>query len=339
MSQNTVINRFEWSNINSVITQLFDPHRDSQWRFTSDFGSADIYQFANDILSGRIEFYQLKSDLCLIVMDCEWHQDQTIILRDYDWIRFNFSLSINVDMSISQDSSIQALSPSWRIINNPPHAEIAEELKQDTKSIWATLCCKPSLIEEITNLNIDNMPELLQAALNAYSIDSFHRFFHFSQELNKMTNDLIHNELKGPMRIALMKAKCLEILCKSINEIQKLRLQERHVKLNEFDQAAIKRAHSILLEHFQSPPTVAELAKDVGVNRNKLFYGFKEVYGLGISDLVQDKKLELGYQMLSQSNISIQEVANLVGFKYQCNFSTAIKKKFGCSPSQIRANT
>jgi AraC-like DNA-binding protein len=331
--------RFEWNNIEAVNAQLREPSLDSQWRFESALGSVDINQYDNEILSGRIEFFELIDDLKLLIMDCHWKQDQVFVTRDNDWIRFNFSLSISMDMAVSQENTISALSPSWRVINNPPDADILEHVKANTNSVWATLCCKPALLEKITGLEQENMPDLLQTALNGYEFDCFHRYFSFSQDINAMTNDLIHSELSGAMRIALMNTKCIEILCKSINEIQKLRLKPSVVKLSDSDINCIVKAHDILLDNLQAPPTIAKLAETIGVNRNKLFYGFKEVYDLSISEFIQDKKLELAYQLLTQSELAIIEVANLAGFKHQCNFSTAIKRKFATSPSKIRAGS
>jgi AraC-like DNA-binding protein len=336
-SRNSKKVKFDWTNLEVVNAQLFQAASDSQLRCESTLGSSLINHYDNDILSGRIEFFELLADLKLLIMDCHWKKDQTFITCDNDWIRFNFSLSIDMDMAVSAKSTISALSPSWRVINNPPDSEIEEHVKADTTSVWATLCCKPALLEKITGLQLDNMPELLQDALIGYEIDSFHRYFSFSQDLNAMTNDLIHSEMSGPMRIALMNAKCTEILCKSINEVQKLRLKPSLVKLTDADVEAINKAHHILLNDIKASPTIAELASRIGINRNKLFYGFKELFGLSISELIQDKRLELGYQLLTQSDFPIIEIADQAGFKHQCNFSTAIKRKFGLSPSKIRA--
>lgn len=74
----------------------------------------------------------------------------------------------------------------------------------------------------------------------------------------------------------------------------------------------------------------------MGINRNKLYYGFRTQFGMTISEFVKTQRLAEGYRLLTETNLSIADVSSQVGFQYQCNFSTSMKAKYGLTPSQLR---
>jgi AraC-like DNA-binding protein len=55
-----------------------------------------------------------------------------------------------------------------------------------------------------------------------------------------------------------------------------------------------------------------------------------------ISEFIQDQRLDEGKRLLCETDLSVSEIADRVGFRHQCNFSTAMKKRFNLTPSQIR---
>jgi transcriptional regulator GlxA family with amidase domain len=49
--------------------------------------------------------------------------------------------------------------------------------------------------------------------------------------------------------------------------------------------------------------------------------------------------LRRGQELLSESAMSVQDVADLVGFRNACNFTTAFRQRIGMTPSQFRQQT
>ena len=89
-------------------------------------------------------------------------------------------------------------------------------------------------------------------------------------------------------------------------------------------------------EEYANPPTVLELSKRIGINRNRLYYGFEQLTGKPISEFIQETRLEEGRRLLRQTDLPISEVSRRVGYKHQGNFSTSIKRHFGLTPKQFR---
>lgn len=82
--------------------------------------------------------------------------------------------------------------------------------------------------------------------------------------------------------------------------------------------------------------TIEDLAVEVEMNRTKLQKAFKQYFGMTIHEYVLDVRMNEGHRLLTsfaKGTYTVEEVANLVGYKNYGHFSTMFKKKFGVPPS------
>lgn len=327
---------FDWSNFATFIPWIAGGDSEPETVSHNAYGSYQNFRFDTDILEGRFEFFEFARPMRAIVLDADWRQTRTLHIRDGDWIRFNFSLSIDMKMAFGDGQSVNLVSPSWRVINNPPNVDVAETITAGAKTVWVTICCLPEFLTSISGASLENMPELLRTAATP-ATQSFHEDFDFTERLGRITADIIRSDLAGPMRIAYTEARALELLCLAVNEIMNPRTAPAHIKLSAKDEAAIRKARELLQTHFVEPPTIDRLSRQVGVNRNKLYYGFRLLYDSTISEFVQHLRLEEGKRLMEETDAPLAEIARKVGFSHQCNFSTAFKKRFGATPTRIRS--
>jgi len=328
---------FDWSNFQEHCEYLLGDDAEPEWIVESPLGRILSYPIEEHVGSGRMEFFEFKNGLCVFIFDCLWNEDKTFYVRDGNLVRFNFSLSIDMLMQLSASQKVNAVSPSWRIINNPPDMEVQESVAANTKMVFVTLCCTTDFLVETTGQTIENMPDLLRNAMTEDHYNSFYELFDFTSRLNAVTADIIRNKFTGGLRLSYVSARAIELLCMALNELMYADDHQTRVKLSLSDEAALTQARQILLEHYESPPTVSELSRKIGLNRNKLYYGFKAKYAMTISDFIQEQRLEKGKRLLLESDMPIIEIAKRVGFKHQCNFSTAMKRHFGIAPSKLRS--
>lgn len=97
----------------------------------------------------------------------------------------------------------------------------------------------------------------------------------------------------------------------------------------------ILEAREILLKRIQSPPTISELALQIGINECYLKKGFKELYGTTVFDFIQEQRFQKAHFLLSTSGLTISAVAEELGYSSLASFSTAFKKYMGILPSDI----
>jgi AraC-like DNA-binding protein len=334
MSENYTI--FDWSNFNEHSKYLLGGDAEPEWIIDSPQGTASNYNLHAEVGSGRMEFVALARGLRVIVFDCAWADGRTFYVRDGDWIRFNFSLSIDIVMHLSKTKLVNAATPSWRIINNLPGSECVEIIPAHSKTVWVTICCMPPLLSDLAGITLDDMPDLLRSAILNDTHDSFHELFDFTARLNTITADIIRTELTGGLRVSYIEARSIELLCLALDYVIHSNDEPARVHLSTADEMALHEAMRILLLEFVDPPSITALSRRLGLNRNKLYYGFKALHATTISEFIQDQRLDEGKRLLCETDLSVSEIADRVGFRHQCNFSTAMKKRFNLTPSQIR---
>jgi AraC-like DNA-binding protein len=110
-------------------------------------------------------------------------------------------------------------------------------------------------------------------------------------------------------------------------------------QINQFDRDSICQAASILRNQLTHPPTVEVLAREVCSNRLKLNQGFRQVYGTTPFNYLRDCRLMTARRLLMMSDLSVSEVAAIVGYTCRSKFAIAFRKEIGINPKayQIQA--
>lgn len=96
----------------------------------------------------------------------------------------------------------------------------------------------------------------------------------------------------------------------------------------------IYEARARLVAQLESPPSVLELAQQVGLCDRTLRRGFRELFGTSVIGYLTQQRLHQAKDLLCQGNYTVAEVANNVGYSHLGHFSAAFRKQFGVSPKQ-----
>jgi len=112
--------------------------------------------------------------------------------------------------------------------------------------------------------------------------------------------------------------------------------KNRYVTLTASDANAIKKAHDILTKEACNPPTIKSLSKMVFLNEQKLKAGFSAKYHMSIGEYTTSIRMAMADNLLSTTDLSINEIANVVGYNYSGNFVKMFKKIHGKTPLAFR---
>lgn len=312
----------------SEVTDLHQPATGTE------FGSIDLLEAAGE---GSIS-YLCSDALRVLIFDCAFRDEHTFNVIDDGWIRLNFSLSISVDMAFSGRRRENVISPSWRLVSMPPDEVTVESIAPDLQLRWVTVCCRPDLLGRLADTSPENLP-LGENYDTLHAGDFAYRPFQFTPSLKSATVEIIASRPHGNLRASYVAVKAQELLVLGLDCMlngQSAETLSHRVKLSERDIGGLNAARAILGQELANPPTVANLALRVGLNRNKLFYGFKSLFGVSISEHLQQQRIAKGYELLLDTDSPISEIAAQIGFRHQCNFSTAFRARHGMTPSQLR---
>lgn len=81
--------------------------------------------------------------------------------------------------------------------------------------------------------------------------------------------------------------------------------------------------------------TMKELSKEFNCSVSTLSHLFKNRSGLSISEYIENLRLDEAKWLLQQSNYSITEISDCLGFCNPAYFSSVFKKKFGVPPKDF----
>ena len=112
--------------------------------------------------------------------------------------------------------------------------------------------------------------------------------------------------------------------------------KDRYITLTASDAHAIQKAHDILTEEACNPPTIKALSKIVFLNEQKLKAGFSAKYHMSISEYTNSIRMTMAENLLSTTELSIDEIYKQLGYNYSGNFVKMFKKTHGKTPLAFR---
>ncbi|CAN7702640.1 AraC family transcriptional regulator [Mesorhizobium amorphae] len=141
-------------------------------------------------------------------------------------------------------------------------------------------------------------------------------------------------ELKqpDPISVTMVESQVMQLL------VQMVRLNgSRHEPakggLSSFD---LKRAVAMIESSPDEIPTLADLAKEVGVSRFHFGRAFKQSTGMTPHAFIAQRRLDRSADMLRSTNMSATAIAMECGFGSSSHFTIAFKRAFGVGPTEFR---
>lgn len=133
-------------------------------------------------------------------------------------------------------------------------------------------------------------------------------------------------------------------ICQAYMEVLVLRLM-RHLafssqiepqRLSGNRQCAAIRQYIDL--HFKEPLTLEQLAAEAHINKYYLAHAFKKEYGISPINYMIARRIDESKYLLAETDLSLSQIAQLLGFSSLSYFSQVFRKSQGLSPVTFRQN-
>jgi AraC-like DNA-binding protein len=108
------------------------------------------------------------------------------------------------------------------------------------------------------------------------------------------------------------------------------------IHLKQYDVQCIQAAHTILSKDPPPQISIEGLALEVGLNRTKLQYGFKKLYGINIYEFQVHQRMEKAKLLLINTAKPVKTVASQSGYSSVSSFVAVFKRLYGTTPLQFR---
>jgi AraC-like DNA-binding protein len=192
-----------------------------------------------------------------------------------------------------------------------------------------------------------NFPKLID-------FDTFiknYTYIYLPLDISEIIRQLQSLSNKNLLNSLYLESKILECIAILINEVSKESENaftnqinygninignNRIIKLTSSDISAIQKAHDILSKNYCSPPNISTLSKMVFLNEQKLKAGFSKYYHMSIGEYTNHIRMNVAANLLSTTDLSIEDIAFKVGYNYSANFAKMFKKIYGKTPLSFR---
>lgn len=145
---------------------------------------------------------------------------------------------------------------------------------------------------------------------------------------------IINASINSSIRNLYIKGKIYELLSLHFQKDETANGEYCPFLVDERDVLKIRKAKDIIIARMSEPPTLQELANEIGLNLKKLKEGFKQVYGDTVYSFLFDYKMEHARKLLERNQLNVNEVGLQVGYSTSSHFIAAFKKKYGTTPKQ-----
>ncbi|MBB6714812.1 helix-turn-helix domain-containing protein [Clostridium gasigenes] len=112
--------------------------------------------------------------------------------------------------------------------------------------------------------------------------------------------------------------------------------KDRYITLTASDANSLKKAYDILTKEACNPPTIKSLSKMVFLNEQKLKAGFLSKYHMTISEYTDSIRMSIAENLLSTTELSVDEISKMIGYNYSSNFVKRFKDVHKKTPLVFR---
>ncbi|HHP7245980.1 MAG TPA: helix-turn-helix transcriptional regulator [Elainellaceae cyanobacterium] len=151
-------------------------------------------------------------------------------------------------------------------------------------------------------------------------------------------HQILHCPYHGLTKRIYLESKALELIALQLNQLSENRPSLSPASgLKPDDVARVHLARDILIGNLENPPSLVALAKQSGINTLKLKQGFRQVFQTTVFGYLHAHRMEAARQLLELSDLSVTQVAQVVGYAHPGKFAAAFKKKFGITPKALKS--
>lgn len=161
----------------------------------------------------------------------------------------------------------------------------------------------------------------------------FHREILPSVALLSALYQMDASHVHARLRSLFLASKAYELIALGL---ERMCTCDRDFGLSAADIERLKRAREILSRNLSNPPSLIELAHEVGVNDFKLKRGFKVLFDTTPFGYVKEQRMMMARRELMKGARSVTVVANQVGYTNLGHFAAAFRKTYGIMPKDVK---
>jgi AraC-like DNA-binding protein len=289
-----------------------------------------IYEMPPQLGRGYMRRIEIHPELWLTILDCELHDE--VHFKQPEW-----------------DHPVQFAVCLSGFIRNGPGRQWGEKHSLISGSgVQRQMTFQIPKSQRIVTVNIEMSPDLLRTFFptqegNLVSELSFLvkgndwqtlLYPETNPAILGVAQQIVNCSMQGILKRIFLQGKIQELMALQLAPVLMDRGAGKLPKLKARTIAQIHYARDILLARIENPPSLLELAQQVGVSDRTLRRGFQELFGTTVIDFLTQKRMERAQHLLRSNYTSVSDVANQLGYTNMGHFAATFKRQFGIAPSE-----
>jgi len=281
---------------------------------------------------------ELRSGLSIEIKEDEFIDDLIWIRDSLDDSRFGLSFFLSGKVIIERHGLTDETDESVGKYYSECNCDIKETewWKAGEKFSRIYLRIEPQeFFQNFAEEDLEQIPIFLRQALIGDKVQPYYHQGKITRQMRRVLREILQCPHEGLMKRMYLETKAVELITLHFQQFQEQDVHDCSLTAkNLSDVERIYQAKEILLSNLENPPSLMELARQVGLNDFKLKRGFLQVFGKSAFKYLHDYRLEQARQLLVSGEMNVEEVAFRVGFDSRSYFALAFRKKFGLNPKQ-----
>lgn len=299
------------------------------------------FPLSNKIGNGAITIYHFKDGLALFLFN-------GTLKQDWEWV-FNceedspvfifFSLSGVIEDATKGKKEKFVLKPLDTLaVVHPGGTRRSMIFKKKEPISLAVLRLDFKNYFENKACSINDLPQKMQVllSLSGEEIKCLMKPNRTTPEAVQLIKEMMDCPYQGLVRTCLVEAKARQFLALIMQRMEDESMKTHECeRLDSVDYQRIQRAKEILTIDLSNPPTILELSKKVGMNRQKLKQDFKLVFDKTIYQYLVSERMDAAKEIMMKQPTPVLLVAKMVGYENASHFAKRFKEQFGLLPSEF----
>lgn len=175
---------------------------------------------------------------------------------------------------------------------------------------------------------------------NSIFLDALPRDILNKEDYQLFTNDILELSNAYIKADKLFELKCIQLLSNILylllKNLKTIELSQEEYSKQRKQNKRIDRINTYIDEHYQEQIRLSDIAEIEDISITHLSHFITDNFGMTFQEYLKDKRLECALRMISDSSLTLSDIASSSGFSELKYMTQAFKETFGLTPKEYR---
>jgi len=225
------------------------------------------------------------------------------------------------------------LAPMQAALWLTPEMDGLHECAPDEDIRFACVRIRKSVLVDLVGPDLQHFPVRLRALLEGRGSGFYHDVLPMTASMLVSANRIFQNSYGGRAGRLMLESGALELISHVVAGLDGSKFRSR--SHGRYD-IQIRQVCHLLSENMDSPPSLVEISRIVGMSESLLTREFRKIHGVSIFEYLRIKRLDKARELLGSGVMNATDVAYALGFSSPGHFSRLFSRRFHVNPGEYR---